>query len=91
MLADSQMSATIVDDEPRVRINGVSKNEGNNGTTSFVFTVTLSVASGASVSVNFATADSSARAPERLRGQTSGALDFAPGTDQQDDHRQRER
>jgi hypothetical protein len=45
-------------------INGVSKNEGNNGTTSFVFTVTLSGASGASVSVNFATADSSARAPD---------------------------
>ena len=79
VLADSQMTATIVDDEPRVRINGVSKNEGNNGTTSFVFTVTLSVASGASVSVNFATADSSARAPDDYEAR-SGALDFAPGT-----------
>jgi probable HAF family extracellular repeat protein len=79
VLADSQMTATIVDDEPRVRINGVSKNEGNNGTTSFVFTVTLSVASGAPVSVNFATADSSARAPDDYEAR-SGALDFAPGT-----------
>ena len=79
VLADSQMTATIVDDEPRVRINGVSKNEGNNGTTSFVFTVTLSVASSASVSVNFATADSSARAPDDYEAR-SGALDFAPGT-----------
>jgi probable HAF family extracellular repeat protein len=79
VLADSQMTGTIVDDEPRVRINGVSKNEGNNGTTSFVFTVTLSVASGAPVSVNFATADSSARAPEDYDGR-SGALDFPPGT-----------
>ena len=79
VLADSQMTATIVDDEPRVRINGVSKNEGNNGTTSFVFTVTLSVASGASVGVNFATADSSAKAPDDYEAR-SGALDFAPGT-----------
>jgi Calx-beta domain len=79
VLADSQMTATIVDDEPRVRINGVSKNEGNNGTTSFVFAVTLSVASGASVSVNFATADSSSRAPDDYEAR-SGALDFAPGT-----------
>ena len=79
VLADRQMTGTIVDDEPRVRINGVSKNEGNNGTTSFVFTVTLSVASGAPVSVNFATADSSARAPGDYEAR-SGALDFAPGT-----------
>jgi probable HAF family extracellular repeat protein len=79
VLADSQMTATIVDDEPRVWINGVSKNEGNNGTTSFVFTVTLSVASAAPVSVNFATADSSARAPADYEAR-SGALDFAPGT-----------
>ena len=79
VLADSQMTATIIDDEPRVRINGVSKNEGNNSTTSFVFTVTLSVASATSVSVNFATADSSARAPDDYEAR-SGALDFAPGT-----------
>src|SRR5688572_19135830 len=79
VLADSQMIATIVDDEPRVRINGVSKNEGNNGTTSFVFTVTLTVASGATVNVNFATADSSAKAPTDYEAR-SGALDFAPGT-----------
>ena len=79
VLADGQMTATILDDEPRVGINGVSKNEGTNGTTSFVFTVTLSVASGASVSVNFATADSSARAPDDYEAR-SGALDFAPGT-----------
>ena len=33
VLADGQVTGTIVDDEPRVRISGVSKNEGNNGTT----------------------------------------------------------
>jgi hypothetical protein len=37
------------------------------------------VASGASVSVNFATADSSARALDDYEAR-SGALDFAPGT-----------
>ena len=79
VLTDGQVTGTIVDDEPRVGINGVSKNEGNNGTTSFVFTVTLSAASGASVSVNFATADSSARAPADYEAR-SGALDFVPGT-----------
>ena len=79
VLADGQMTGTIVDDEPRVQINGVSKNEGNNGTTSFVFTVTLSVASGAPVSVNFATADAGAKAPDDYEAK-SGALDFAPGT-----------
>ena len=78
-LADSQLSATIVDDEPRVRINGVSKNEGNNGTTSFVFTVTLSVASGASVSVNLPTWTLAQGRPTTTRP-VSGALDFAPGT-----------
>jgi probable HAF family extracellular repeat protein len=79
VLADRAMTATIVDDEPRARITGVSKNEGNSGTTSFVFTVTLSVASSAPVSVSFATADSSARAPDDYEAR-SGALDFAPGT-----------
>ena len=68
-----------MDDEPRIKIGSVSKNEGNNGTTSFVFTVTLSVASAAPVSVNFATADSGARAPDDYEAR-SGALDFAPGT-----------
>ena len=89
VLADSQATGTIVDDEPRVRINGVSKNEGNNGTTSFVFTVTLSAASGAPVSVNFATAD---QAPgHRTTTRPNPERSTSAGDDQQDDHRQRER
>ena len=79
VLADGQATGTIVDDEPRIKIGSVSKNEGNNGTTSFVFTVTLSAASGAPVSVNFATADYGARAPDDYEAK-SGSLDFAPGT-----------
>jgi hypothetical protein len=79
VLADSQATGTIVDDEPGVKISSVSKNEGNNATTSFVFTVTLSAASDVAVSVNFATADGSARAPEDYEAR-SGSLDFAAGT-----------
>jgi hypothetical protein len=78
VLADSQAIGTIVDDEPRMNISSVSRNEGTNGTTSFVFTVTLS-ASDATVRVNFATADQSARAAEDYEAK-SGSLDFAAGT-----------
>ena len=45
VLGDAQGVGTIVDDEPRVSINSVTKNEGNSGTTQFVFTVSLSSAS----------------------------------------------
>ena len=68
-----------VDDEPRVKISSVSKNEGNNGTTSFAFPLTLSAASDAAVTVNFVTADGYARAPEDYEAK-SGSLDFAAGT-----------
>ncbi|HUE75050.1 MAG TPA: FG-GAP-like repeat-containing protein, partial [Pirellulaceae bacterium] len=56
-ITDSQGIGTIVDDDdpPLVTINDVSQKEGNKGTTSFVFTVSLSEASGKWVSVNFAT------------------------------------
>ena len=69
---------TIVDDEPRVSINSVTKNEGNSGTTQFVFTVSLSAASSAAVSLNFATANGSAKSPEDYAAK-SGSLSFAAG------------
>ncbi len=78
MLGDSQGTGTIVDDEPRVGINSVTKNEGNSGTTPFVFTVTLSSASTAAVSLNFATANGSAKSAEDYTA-TSGSLSFAAG------------
>ena len=78
VLGDSQGAATIVDDEPRVGINSVTKNEGQSGTTPFVFTVTLSSASTAAVSVNFATANGSAKSPDDYTA-TSGTLNFAAG------------
>ena len=78
VLGDSQGTGTIVDDEPRVGITSVTKNEGNSGTTPFVFTVTLSSASTATVSLNFATANGSAVTPDDYTA-TSGSLSFAPG------------
>jgi hypothetical protein len=67
-----------VDDEPRVSINDVSKNEGQNGTTPFVFTVTLSPAPDIAVNLAFATADGSAKSAEDYQA-ASGALAFIPG------------
>lgn len=78
MIGDAQGAGTIVDDEPRINIQSVSRNEGNSGTTTFAFTVSLSAASGAAVSVNFATANGSARAVEDYDAR-SGTVLFNPG------------
>jgi Calx-beta domain-containing protein len=73
-------TGTITNDDavPTLAINGVSLAEGNSGTTSFTFTVTLSAASGLPVSVDFATADGSALATGDYQSQT-GSLTFSPG------------
>jgi hypothetical protein len=78
VIADGQGTGTIVDDEPRLNIGDVSKNEGNNGTTQFVFTVTLTQATDTAVSVNFATNDQSAKAGTDYDALT-GTLAFSPG------------
>jgi hypothetical protein len=56
---------TIIDDDgaPALSINDVTVNEGDSGTTNAAFTVTLSPASGQTVTVNVATADNTAVAP----------------------------
>ena len=59
-------------------INDVTITEGNTGTTAAVFTVTLSTASSQTVTVNYATADGTARAGSDYTG-TAGTLTFAPG------------
>ena len=61
-IADSQGVVTIVDDDPlpSMTINNVSIAEGNSGTKTFTFTVTLSAASGRTVSANYATANGTA-------------------------------
>ena len=52
--------------------------EGNSGTTTATFTVTLSVASTQTVTVNYATADGTA-APAATTRHRAGTLTFAPG------------
>ena len=78
VIIDGQGVGTIVDDEPRISISDVARTEGNSGTTLFVFTVTLSAASDVPVTVNFATANGTAKAGEDYDAK-SGTLTFAPG------------
>ena len=57
--------------------------EGNSGTTAFVFTVSLSNASCAAITVNFATADGSATLADSDYQGGAGSVTFAPGTTSQ--------
>ena len=60
-------------------IEDVSLAEGNSGTTSFVFTVSLLQASRQTVTVKYATADGTAMKADRDYQATSGKLTFNPG------------
>jgi subtilisin-like proprotein convertase family protein len=61
-----------------LRINNVSKAEGNSGSSALTFTVSLVPTSASTVTVNYATANGSATAGSDYTG-TSGALTFSPG------------
>ena len=63
---------------PTLSINDASVNEGNAGTTTATFTVTLSAAATSAVTVSYATADGTATAGSDYAA-TSGALTFAVG------------
>jgi len=80
-ITDSQAIGTIQDDDlpPSLKINDVSKSEGNSTLSSFVFTVTLSAASGKTVSVNFATANGTATTADNDYVAKSGTVYFSPG------------
>jgi Calx-beta domain len=58
-------TGTVLDDDapPVVSLGDASVAEGNSGTTTMVFTVTTSVASGLTTTVNYQTSDGSATAP----------------------------
>jgi hypothetical protein len=77
-IADGLGIATIVDNEPRIRINNVSKSEGNGKTTTFTFTVSLSAAYDQAVTVNYRTANGTATAGSDYQAK-SGSVTFAPG------------
>ena len=78
VIADGQGVVTITDDEPRVTINDVSRNEGNGGTTQFIFTVTMSPPADSNITVNFVTANGSATSIDDYIA-ASGSLVFAAG------------
>jgi len=71
---------TITDDDaqPTISISDVSQAEGNSGTTGFSFDVTLSTASGQSVTVDYLSADGTALVGGDYQA-ASGTLTFAPG------------
>lgn len=71
-------SSNFARDQPALSIGDASLPEGNSGTSTMSFPVTLSAASRDPVSVSFATADGTATAPEDYQA-TSGQLVFRPG------------
>ena len=79
-IADGQGLGTITDNDPTpsLSISDVTVTEGDGGTVDAVFTVTLSAASGQTVTVDYATADQTALSPGDYTA-TSGTLTFTPG------------
>ncbi len=79
-IADGEGLGTITDDDPppMIQIADVTVTEGTGGAVDAVFTVSLSAASGLTVTVNFATFNATAIAPADY-GASSGSLSFAPG------------
>jgi hypothetical protein len=82
-IADGQGVGTILDDEPRITISDVSLKEGNTGTTNFNFTVSLSAAYTATVTVRYATADGTATVANKDYQAKSGTVTFAAGVTSQ--------
>ncbi|MCX8014643.1 MAG: Ig-like domain repeat protein, partial [candidate division WOR-3 bacterium] len=80
-IADGLGIGTIVNDDPmpQISISDTSAYEGNAGTKSFGFYVTLSNPSGMTVSVNYATANGTATIGDNDYTATSGTLTFNPG------------
>lgn len=63
---------------PLISIADLTIDEGNSGTTPFIFTVSLSVAGTSTITVDYTTVDGVATSPGDFAA-TSGVLTFAPG------------
>ncbi|MFN8233395.1 MAG: Calx-beta domain-containing protein [Actinomycetota bacterium] len=79
-IADTRGVGTIVDDDalPSLSIGDASRTEGNSGTASLTFTVTLTPVSGRTVTVAWATVDGTAAAPADYTS-ASGTATFSAG------------
>jgi large repetitive protein len=79
-IADGSGVGTVTDDDapPTLSVNDVSVTEGNAGTTTATFTVSLSATSGKTVTVAWSTADADAVQPVDYTA-GSGTLTFVPG------------
>ena len=80
-IADVQGKGTILnDDGPVLKINDVSKAEGNSGSVAYTFTVTLSPASTNTVTVKYVTANGTATAGSDYTAvSTPTSITFSPG------------
>ena len=81
-ISDGSGLGTITDDDaaPSLSVNDVTVTEGDSGTTNATFSVTLSQASGKTVTVSAASADGSATVPGNDYTATGSVpLSFAPG------------
>jgi hypothetical protein len=80
-ITDGQGVGTIVDNDPppSLKINDVSITEGKRGTKLMTFTVSLVGLTEKWVSVNYATADGTAKTSDHDYQATFGTLYFAPG------------
>ncbi|MFN2576855.1 MAG: Calx-beta domain-containing protein [Pyrinomonadaceae bacterium] len=76
---DPRNSASLIGDcKSEITINDVTLSEGNTGTLSATFTVSLSTVSAHTTTVDFATSDASATAPADYQAK-NGTLTFNPG------------
>jgi hypothetical protein len=77
----SEVSLAIVDNDPvpNLRIDDVAVTEGDSGTINAVFTLTLSTASGLTVTANYATANGTATAADSDYQAATGQVVFSPG------------
>jgi len=77
-IADGVAVGTIVNDDARIFVADASVSEGNTGTKSLAFTVSLSAATSGPVTVDYATVNGSAKAGQDYTAQT-GTVTFAAG------------
>jgi len=78
-ISDADGTGTIVNDDaaPNFSIDDVTHNEGDSGTTSYVFTVTKTGSTELSASVDFQTVDGTATLADNDYQANSGTLNFA--------------